>query len=699
MSNRELEIRSDLQITPQKSGKSWKFVIEDPIHRRFFRVGLREYLIASSLNGKRNLDQVLAMVQDAAEEEAVTPEFLQKTIRWLASNHLLKNGDASSILKNTDDSLYRPSGDPFSFKVALLSADTLHTFAASMTWMVSKSMAVVAALCMCTAISLFALNSNFYRELGAKLFVPEAMLWWLGAWLVLKAVHEMGHAVFCVASRGSLRSAGLAFVYLAPVPFVDTTDMWKLADRKSRILCACGGMLAELFLASIATIVCMLTESQSIQYFCITIATLGTFTTVAFNANPLVRFDGYYLLSDLLDRPNLWTEGTNAFQKVLQFFTVRGAIFPSFRTFPLVAYGFGCGIYRLMILFGLAWGAWSTWHGIGVVLICVATYLWFIRPWIMKSKQAKMLPPSNSKWSYRRISTVSIFGLLVAGMACVVPSPWQPRSPGAIQYTDPTVIRSGADGIVSKVLVSEGQIVNTGQPLLTIENSKLILSRDTLRLDLELAREKSSILRASNRLSEGQAELAKVAAMEEQLAQLDEQVNKLTLLAPSSGRFLSRKLNERVGQFLKLGQAIGWIVDDQHLELVGSVVQEEADIYRESVGREVAIHTLDGQTHLGTIKEVLPTGTDILDNITLAANYGGPVTVRMEKDSQHKSVLRTDKPRFVAHISIADQSPETLAVGQWCSFQLSDRQATLMDVFLRFGKSFLNHMTASPEVN
>ena len=141
--------------------------------------------------------------------------------------------------------------------------------------------------------------------------------WWslAAAWFVLKLGHEISHAAVCKKYGGTVREMGLIFILFAPVAYVDVTSCWRFSSKWHRIHTAAAGMYAELFLAALA-VFGWSAESAVVQHLLHNVVFMASLTTILFNANPLMRFDGYYLLTDLVDVPNLYSQGTQWVQSV-----------------------------------------------------------------------------------------------------------------------------------------------------------------------------------------------------------------------------------------------------------------------------------------------------------------------------------------------------------------------------------------------
>ncbi len=695
-----------LRFVPQRGSGEWHCIVESSKHQRFFRIGRIEYLIASSVDGLRDLSSIVGKLAESNPEMKMDGAIAEQTMRWLLSSGIVQPVQNSASMGEAPKQAAAASNggliDPFMFRIPILSGSSLSGFAKQLQFLCSKVSVIVSFVIMLAGLVSFLSNSTYFLQLSAKLFVPSAALWWLGAWFLLKIVHELGHALVCSAHGGELRGAGIASFYFAPVPYVDTTDMWRLPERRARAYCAAGGMWFEMIISAIAILVCQAVENPTLQYFCISIVTMGAFTTLAFNANPLVRFDGYYILSDAIDRPNLWSDGQNAWKSLWsdKAFLLSSTL--SVHGLPLLAYGTACFVNRMLMMIGLAWGAWLTYRGLGLGLIALAGYLWFVRPFLRNRKMAiaqaamsamlgQAMPSQKSLRSKYIRWGFSIVGVAItAFLASVLPSPFQPLSPGFVSYGDSNTLRAQSDGIIVEVFQSNDTIVEEGDPIARLENPTLKLECEKLRSNLESAQERCRVLRAQLKMPELQVEQARMEAIQQQLAQVELQLEQLIVTAPESGRLIARTLHNRLGQFVKIGQPLATIVANLAVEVHCSVDQTDVEAYRQHVGGDTEIFFSNNQRLVGTLNEVRPRGSESLENPALAAKYGGPIPVHLTNNPLDKeNSLKTHAPRFEARLTFNSPLTEALTPGQLCRVGIANRQLSIAGLLDRWKNAFV----------
>ena len=216
------------------------------------------------------------------------------------------------------------------------------------------------------------------------IFSPHNWLSMALAWVVLKIVHELGHALVCKRHGGEVREAGLIFILLAPAAFVDVTSSWRFASKWQRIHVAAAGMYVELVLAALAAMVWSQADSVVLRHLLFNMIVMASFSTLVFNANPLMRFDGYYIFADLLEIPNLATEGVR-FVRQLGAYVFYGRMLPSRellggRGWVVRIYGLAAWLWRLVVCVSLLAAASVLFKGAGLVLGVAGAACWFGKP-------------------------------------------------------------------------------------------------------------------------------------------------------------------------------------------------------------------------------------------------------------------------------------------------------------------------------
>ena len=309
-------LRRELIFRLQTFGGKPCYVVEDPLSARFFRIGLAEYAFVSRLDGCRTVGEVLEETRQSRNDCEFTQTDAMAICQWVVRSGLAQDAGVclaaggGAVGAATSGSRRGGRLSPLSMQIPLFHPDRFFqrlepwlawcfSFPAFIAWLVILAWAV-GDIC-----------TYHHRLSDSSANVWAAGNWiWLGlAWLLLKIIHECGHAVACRRFGGEVREAGVIFILLAPLAYVDVTSSWRLRSKWARIAVAAAGMYVEIFLAAVAAIVWARSPQGAISQVCLNIMTTASVMTVLFNANPLMRFDGYYILSDFLELPNLYSSG------------------------------------------------------------------------------------------------------------------------------------------------------------------------------------------------------------------------------------------------------------------------------------------------------------------------------------------------------------------------------------------------------
>lgn len=689
-------LRPELNFTVHRQGKTLWFAVQSP-DKRYLRLGRNEYLVASALDGKRAAPQVAEAVLEVAPDSQMTDESVGKIVAWLAKSGLLQAGDAETKMTaaRTGKGL---AINPLYTKIPLVDGVLLERVGRWFVPLVRIPTLVLAIALWIVAAACVAANWESFIGTTGNLFVADGYLWWGTAWLFLKTAHELGHAVMAVSIGSRIRGAGISLIFLAPVPYVDISDLWTISNRWHRMLCCAGGMLVELVIAAVAALVALSTESQSLRYFCCALATMGTVTTLAFNASPFVRFDGYFILSDLINFPNLYTDA----QRASRQFT-RKILFPfqpaQFRMpLGLVAYGLACLQYRVMMMLTLAIGTILAFQGVGILLVAWGAYAAIIGPWIKAKTAARAadrqspgcgITSPTTGWS--RFRERFWLAGLAGGVVCVlvaIPSPIQPATPGYIAYHQPLTIRADADGFLSEVYVREQDSVQAGQLIARLINPELQLELMQKSNAAQASQERIQRARSQGNLAELQAEQAQLESLELQLDQLRNKVRGLEVRCPRNGVIAESELPRSLGLFLRAGEPLALVVQPGHFDVVASVSQDEVEAMRAAQGTAVRVSVEGVPQFEATLESVEPRASVFLQEPMLAANYGGPLPVQLQRDANGKEELKFLAPRFEMRARVPDHHPTLakdffLAPGQLASLRLPTQSARLWQMLYR----------------
>ncbi|MBP2846647.1 HlyD family efflux transporter periplasmic adaptor subunit [Dickeya oryzae] len=464
-----------------------------------------------------------------------------------------------------------------------------------------------------------------------------------------KFIHELGHAFMAKRAGCQVQTMGVAFIVLFPLFYTDVSDAWKLKEQRARLLISAGGILAELMLACVALLAWALLPDGPMRTAAFMLSSATWITTLVVNLNPLMRFDGYFLLSDFWRVENLQERAY-----ALCRWRLREALFgyghPAPHTWSpsmqrkLLIWGYASWVWRFFLFFGIALMVYHFFiKVVGIVLMSVEIG-WFIALPVVKE--------ARIWWSMRKSAhPVNLLrsGLIVAAVLVLLLFPWRGsiRIPAVLEAENVSALYAPIPAQVKALYVTDGQQVKAGQKLLDLTSSDL-----DYRINIE--RQQIAILQQQRQRGAGRQETAsETQVLDRQLAEslaryrgLDAQRQRLSLTAPLAGqvRDVARDMTE--GRWLTsdmpllrvvgqgAGKVQGYLPDD-------TLKRARVGMQGYFIADDPAFPRLAVQ-----LKDIAPTGTAWLQQEMLASDRHGPIAVRRDRDHNPQPVQAQYRVRF-----------------------------------------------------
>ncbi|MCA9177041.1 MAG: efflux RND transporter periplasmic adaptor subunit [Planctomycetales bacterium] len=639
-----LQSRDDLSISLQVYGGETCYLIEDPLSSRFYRVGVTEYTLLSLLDGDRTIADAMARTAELTGQHAMSEEATIAYCKWLVDSGLAATAQSASggRLAEAAEQSHRERWaarlTPLFQRLPLARPDEL---AEHFRPLAAKLFSTTGALVWTALVALGAcsiwLRWDAFAAGGTHVLSPSNWIYLAGAWLTLKMVHESAHALACKRYRGEVKEAGFMLVLFAPLPYVDVTSAWRFDSKWKRMTVSAAGMMAELAVAAVAAWVWAHADSPSIRQTAQNIVVTAAFMTLVFNANPLMRFDGYYLLVDLLEAPNLSTHGSQWIRRLLRRLLfgepAPAANWPEHRTWLVATYGIAALIWRVFVCLVLVILAESMFFGAGVVLAILAVAAWLMAPLAQFVKALRQHPDIAAR---RRAGIVlSSLGAAVAAAWVLIPCYSPVTAPAVVDHWPLTRVRARSEGFVERVAVVPGQHVQEGQLLVQLSNAELELEAEQLRLEIEHSRQRSRNFRAHEDIASLQIEDRNRQALEDRLESVHNELAHLVVRAAVAGHIVELPLQWQEGTLVLPGAPLVAIGRESDKQLHVMVSQEHLEAFQSRTKRQggftersLAAHIWGVGTTRVSLDQVNPRGTTTLRYPALAALAGGPLEVQ-----------------------------------------------------------------------
>ena len=617
-------------------GKVW-FILQDHAAARSHRFSPAAYRFIGLMDGKHTIQQLWDEVTEEAGDQAPTQD---EVIRLLGQLHAADamvcdvTPDSSELFRRYQRQermkLKQRLWTPMAIRIPLFDPERfLERTLPFARLLLNRYTAVLWLLIVLTGAVLASVHwKDLTKNIVDLALTPQNLvLLWL-VYPVVKALHELGHAYIAKLSGGEVHDIGIMFLVFTPVPYVDVSSAWGFRDKKKRMMVSAAGIAVELFLGALALFVWLSVETGTVHAVMYNVMLISGVSTLMFNGNPLLRFDGYYVLADALEIPNLGARANKYIGYLAQRYLlgVRDAETPADtpgERFWFVVYGIAAFIYRVFIMFVIILYVGGKFFTIGVALAIWATITQAIIP-IGKNMGFLFNSP---KLRRNRKRSMGVAALIVGGILAilfVIPAPLWTRTEGITWPSDKSQVRAEADGFIDQLLVEDRQAVQQQQPIIQM--------RDPLaqaRVEVMEAQQKQLEIQlmAAKTLDRVQTEIirAELNAVTEDLRQARERSADLLIRSPRDGIFIMPRDQDQIGRFVRRGQVVAFVTNPaDHSTVRAAVSQDEIGLIREGV-RKVDVRSAAwyAKSYPSKIAREIHGGTQKLPTAALGTGGGG----------------------------------------------------------------------------
>jgi len=637
-------LRRHVRTYPQDyRGERW-YVLRDESNGHHLRFNASAYEIIGRLDGDLTVQEIWEQTSAALGEDAFSQDEIIQILTQLFATGALRSGipvDAKEFFNRYQHSRglrwRRQMMSPLAVRMPLLDPDRIlnrlmpwlrpifSRWGAAL-WLLVVGIACLLALANAPALKFAVANQDILSP--ANLL----MLWIL--FPVTKAVHEFAHALAVKMWGGEVHEMGITLLVLVPVPYVDASAAWAFRDKHKRALVGAAGILTELFVAALALFVWLTVEPGLVRAAALNIMLICSLSTLLFNGNPLLRFDGYYVLQDLVEIPNLYSRASRFYLYLIQRYLFgldhsRSPVTAVGERSWFAVYGLAALCYRLFILAvivlflaeeylfaGVALGTWAFATQIVLPLYRGIRYLF----------SSPMLAGCRSRAAV--VSTLLVGGITVG--LVFLPVPLTTRAEGIVWVPDQAQVYAGAEGFVDKILVSSGTRIEPGVVLIRMRAPSLTARIAVLEARRRGLQARMAAERVEHRVkSEITAE--ELAAVDSELNLLREQTEYLLVRSAVAGTLVLPEERLLQGRYLSKGELIGYVVSPERLIVRSVVSQSDIGLVRQRVTKvEVRLAERLGESVAAQIVRETPSGSTHLPSRALGASGGGDIAVRSD---------------------------------------------------------------------
>ncbi len=687
-----IQLRTELSFSLRSSQGQPYVMVHDGLTSRYFRLGVDEWEIAQLLDGSRTLRRVVCDVRERSGAQHSAKSVTQ-LVQWLVQSGLANKIQGNPSTNSNERSASKAAAvattatgwwhspiqqaakwgrwNPLFLKMELPNPERLLriVYPGFRFCFDSRFLPVWLAICLAGLWNVAGQRARFTDSLQT-VFAAENWICLLMVWVLLKVVHELGHAVACMRFGGRVTRCGLMFIMFSPVAWVDVTSAWNFRSRWQRIAVSGAGMYIEFLIAGIAAICWGNTLDPVWSTITRNVVISASFTTLVFNLNFLMRFDGYYMLSDALDYQNLYQTGQQYIDYVRRRYLLGMNASPpadeGIQRRIACVYGVSSLIWRILFSLGILIAAAHFFRGAGIILAVFSGLVWFGLP-LARFALTVVYGTATDQPDRRRISLITASAIAAGSLIMLLPWPGRTVAHGIVEFSPMQTIRADSAGFVERIHVRPGQIVQAGDALLKLTNHELVRELADIRLQLEIATIEQRIHHRDNDMAKYLAGAKKLESLQEQAAQRQAQVDALTVRAPIDGTVIANDIQFLDGKYVEMGDELLSVGSTEQKEIRIAICEEDEDEFRRTVNHAVRIrascHPLPGDE--GTLAAVLPRATRRIPHLGLVASHGGPLAVQSSADDAADD-LRLATPHFEAVVSVPRQLSPQLRAGELC---------------------------------
>jgi len=646
-------------------GEVW-YLLTDRLSRRAHRFGAEAHFVLGLMNGRRTVQEVWEAASARFGEQAPSQDEVIQLLGQLHAAEILQcevSPDVDELLRRAQ-TLDRRSRlaklmSPLAIKIPLIDPDRfLDRILPWYRWMFGPLGALLwLAVVGWGAVAAVQHWDALTHDIGHRALAPENLLLIVLVFPLLKALHEFGHACAVKAWGGEVHEMGVMLLVMMPVPYVDASASSAFAEKWRRVVVGAGGMIVEVFAASIALFFWLEMEPGVLRAVLFNVMLIAGVSTVLFNANPLLRFDGYYILADLLEIPNLRQRAQQSFNAFFQRrmfgMDVPGPDAGAGERVWLALFQVGSFVYRITVTLAIAIFVASQYFFVGVLLALWAVVSGFVVPLFGLVTYLLGSPRLGRHRGRAMAASAALIGVLALLLFAVPVSSWT-NAQGVVAVPEQSMVRAGTDGFVVRVIARPGQQVRRGDPLIETYDPMILMRARVLEAqkgELEARYQMENV----DRRVKAQMTADQLKTLDAELLRTRERAGELTLLSPSDGEFALAVAGDLPGKFVRHGEPVAHVVAGSGRTVRVSIPQQQVDLVR-GASRRVSLRLAEdlSQALPSRILREVPRATDRAPSAALTQAGGGEAAI--DPSSGGENNIKTLNTHFEFELELPRQA-------------------------------------------
>lgn len=666
-----------LKIVRQRVRDQLWHVLVEPGSGRQLRLNPAAYAFAGRCDGRSTVGEIWQHLLAHGGDEAPTQDDVLRLLAQLFRAGMVQFDAAPHLsllfARRAEDEEQRRRGfvNPLMLRTRLFDPtrwlDALAPVALALVrWPVFLlwALAVLAAALACAA-HFPALKADTLRVLSTP---SSYVMAWL-AYPVVKSLHELAHALAVHRFGGSVREVGVSLMFLTPAPYVDASAANAFPAAGARAVVSAAGIVTELALAALATFAWLALQPGLPRDAALVVLLICSVSTLAFNANPLVRLDGYHLLCDLLQLPNLALRSqawwASQWRRRLGAETALPAsALAAGETKWLVLYAPAAWIYRIVLLLALVF--WVGGHSWLLGWLVALGLLGWLLAGVFRAllRSAGSAPDAAAR--RRAWQLAAAVGGIAGVLLFLVPAPASVVARGVVWPPERAQLRPQAGGFVEAALVANGAPVRQGEVVLRLADPALVAARDKAQGERTglLAQQYQALLNDPARAGDAQVQIERNTA---EIERAEQQLADLELRAQSAGRAVWPRESDLPGSHARRGAMLGYVLAPEPAQV--RVVLRDEDMLRvrgQVQAIEVRLAGSPWTAHTARMASETPAATQELPSAALGDRHGGPIAV----DPADAEGRRTQRPVFLLDVLVPDVPAGHVGGRAWVKLSL-----------------------------
>ncbi len=691
----KLRRRPDLVCKKHRYHGRVYWVVKEPVGLNYFRFHEEEFAILNMLDGVNSLQQIKENFQSQFAPQRITLQDLQQFVGMLHRSGLVisdSSGQGRQLRRRGDQKKKRELlgklSNVFALRFRGIDPERILNFLNPVTWWLFTPVALLfIAMFGLSALTLVGIN---FQEFRTKLptfeqfFAADNWLFLGATMAIVKILHEFGHGLSCKRYGGECHEMGFMFLVFTPCLYCNVSDSWMLPNKWHRVFIGAAGMYVELILASMATWLWWFSEPGMFNFLCLSVMFICSVSTLVFNGNPLLRFDGYYILMDILEIPNLRQKSTEILKRWFQQYCLglelqENPFLPHRNQFWFALYTVAAIVYRWVVVFSIMVFLMKVLEPYGLqVLGRLLAYSgiigMFAQP-LWSSIKFLRTPGRASKMKRKNVMT----SLAVAGVAIVLivflPLPFHVDCAMEVQPQGATQVFAMVPGQLVAWHKKPGDVVKAGEVIADLDNIDLKLQQEQSKNEFELAELHLQILanqQHGDAKARSQFDVAGqiVSGKARMLEKASQRVDMLTVRAASDGVIIpppSKPLpkqaveeqlptwsgnpfdSENEQAFFAESDLLCLVGETRRMEAVLVVDQADIDLLQIGVEADIKIDSARLETFSGTIHQISEMDMKVTPQ-QLASQAGGRLDTEMDSSGN----LRPISTSYQARVSLED---------------------------------------------